>query len=163
MRERTREHRRQLREGHGRSRISLSITPMIDVVFQLLIYFLLTAGIVGNERLLRAEAPAERPEAEQADDPFALEDEPLVIRLVRDGGATRIALGGGLAQPADAAELERTLRDALLSESSPRGLFAADHPIRLAPARDVPWEDVAASFNAVMAAGYRSIAFGGGA
>ena len=45
-----RERRALLRGDRERARISLSITPMIDVVFQLLIYFLLTAGIVSNER-----------------------------------------------------------------------------------------------------------------
>jgi biopolymer transport protein ExbD len=159
---RNRAHRREMRDAHGRARLALSITPMIDVVFQLLIYFLLTAGIVGNERLLRAEAPAQAPERAAADaDPFALELEPLVIRLVRERGATRIALSSGLATPADAAQLERTLRDAMLTPNSPRGLFAPDHPVRLAPARDVPWEDVAAAFRAVIAAGYSSVAFGG--
>jgi biopolymer transport protein ExbD len=150
-----------MRDAHGRARLALSITPMIDVVFQLLIYFLLTAGIVGNERLLRAEAPAQTPERAATADPFALELEPLVIRLVRERGATRIALSSGLANPDDAAQLERTLRDAMLTPNSPRGLFAPDHPVRLAPARDVPWEDVAAAFRAVIAAGYSSVAFGG--
>jgi biopolymer transport protein ExbD len=158
---RNRAHRREMRDAHGRARLALSITPMIDVVFQLLIYFLLTAGIVGNERLLRAEAPAQSPERAAAADPFALELEPLVIRLVRERGATRIALSSGLATPDDVAQLERTLRDAMLTPNSPRGLFAPDHPVRLAPARDVPWEDVAAAFRAVIAAGYSSVAFGG--
>ena len=43
-----RNHRALLRGDRDRARITLSITPMIDVVFQLLIYFLLTAGIVSK-------------------------------------------------------------------------------------------------------------------
>ena len=78
-----REHRRLLRDPRARARVSLSITPMIDVVFQLLIYFLLTAGFMGNERHLRAEMPPERSDRARSTE-LALEREPLVIRVSRD-------------------------------------------------------------------------------
>ena len=161
-----REHRRDLRGIGGRARLALSITPMIDVVFLLLVYFVVTAGFGSQERLLRtegaADAAADRPERAPE---LELEQEPLVIRLVRDAGAsgaTRIVLPAGLARVPDAAALEGVLRDSMLSPQHPRGLFAADHPVRIAPARDVPWEDVVGVFRAVMGAGYRSVAFGGG-
>ncbi len=161
-----REHRRDLRGIGGRARLALSITPMIDVVFLLLVYFVVTAGFGSQERLLRtegaADAAADRPERAPE---LELEQEPLVIRLVRDAGAsgaTRIVLPAGLARVSDAAALEGVLRDAMLTPQHPRGLFASDHPVRIAPARDVPWEDVVGVFRAVMGAGYRSVAFGGG-
>ena len=50
----------------------------------------------------------------------------------------------------------------MLAADRPNGLYPADHPIRIAAAGDVPWEDVASVFNAVVSAGYRSVAFGGG-
>lgn len=155
-----REHRRMMRDPRARARVSLSITPMIDVVFQLLIYFLLTAGFMGNERHLRAEMPPEQAEGARSRG-LALEAEPLVIRVTRGGGGVRIALDAGLAAPRDARELEQILRDALVAPDRPRGLFTADHPIRIVAAPDVPWEDVVEVFNAVVAAGYRSVAFGG--
>jgi biopolymer transport protein ExbD len=155
-----REHRRILRDPRARARVSLSITPMIDVVFQLLIYFLLTAGFMGNERHLRAEMPPEQREAARGRD-LSLESEPLVIRVSRRGGSARIELGAGLTAPRDSADLERILRDAMVSPERPRGFFASDHPIRIAAEPDVPWQDVVEVFNAVVAAGYRSVAFGG--
>jgi biopolymer transport protein ExbD len=155
-----REHRRMMRDPRARARVSLSITPMIDVVFQLLIYFLLTAGFMGNERHLRAEMPPEQAEGARSRG-LALEAEPLVIRVTRGGGGARIALDAGLAAPRDARELEQVLRDALVAPDRPRGLFTADHPIRIVATPDVPWEDVVEVFNAVVAAGYRSVAFGG--
>jgi biopolymer transport protein ExbD len=133
---------------------------MIDVVFQLLIYFLLTAGFMGNERHLRAEMPPEQAEGARSRG-LALEAEPLVIRVTRGGGGVRIALDAGLAAPRDARELEQILRDALVAPDRPRGLFTADHPIRIVAAPDLPWQDVVEVFNAVVAAGYRSVAFGG--
>jgi biopolymer transport protein ExbD len=165
-----REHRRDLRGIGGRARLALSITPMIDVVFLLLVYFVVTAGFGSQERLLRtegaAEAAADRPERERKPtSELELEQEPLVIRLVRDAGSdgtTRIMLPAGLARVSDAAALEGVLRDAMLTPQHPRGLFASDHPVRIAPAQDVPWEDVVGVFRAVMGAGYRSVAFGGG-
>jgi biopolymer transport protein ExbD len=155
-----REHRRLLRDPRTRARVSLSITPMIDVVFQLLIYFLLTAGFMGNERHLRAEMPPERVDAAQHRE-LTLESEPLVIRVRRDGDSARIELGAGLAAPRDSGDLRRILADAMVSPERPRGFFAADHPIRIAAEPDVPWQDVVEVFNAVVAAGYRSVAFGG--
>jgi biopolymer transport protein ExbD len=155
-----REHRRLLRDPRARARVSLSITPMIDVVFQLLIYFLLTAGFMGNERHLRAEMPPERSDRARSTE-LALEREPLVIRVSRDGDGLASELGGGLAPPRDARGLEQVLRDALVGPGSPRGFFTADHPIRIAADPDVPWQDVVEVFNAVVAAGYRSVAFGG--
>jgi len=130
-----REHRRDLRGIGGRARLALSITPMIDVVFLLLVYFVVTAGFGSQERLLRtegaADAAADRPERAPE---LELEQEPLVIRLVRDAGAsgaTRIVLPAGLARVSDAAALEGVLRDSMLSPQHPRGLFAADHRVSL--------------------------------
>jgi biopolymer transport protein ExbD len=164
----SRRRRALLRGDQERARVSLSITPMIDVVFQLLIYFLLTAGLVSKERNLRAEMPPDAATRAESADPFALEIEPLVI-VVRPaaaavaGAATAtIELPAGLAAPRDAAELERILRDARLDETNARGIFASDHPIRIAASPETRWEDVVGVFRAVIAAGYRSVAFGGG-
>ena len=156
-----REHRTKLRDPRARARVSLSITPMIDVVFQLLIYFLLTAGFMGNERHLRAQMQSEPRPATARQPTLALEVEPLVLRVARVDGGLSIGTGGALANPRDARELERILRDALVAPDSPRGFFTADHPIRIAAEPDVPWQDVVEVFNAVVAAGYRSVAFGG--
>ncbi|MEY3023150.1 MAG: hypothetical protein RIS86_2348 [Planctomycetota bacterium] len=156
-----REHRELLRSTHARARMTLPITPLIDVVFQLLVYFRVTAAFLGDERLLRAEAPpTDRAEA-TTDDPFALEDEPLDIRLSRAGAGVAIALSGGFAAPADADALGRFLADARFDESRPDGLFAPDHPIRIRPDADVPWEAVVEVYRAVVGAGYRAVAFGG--
>jgi biopolymer transport protein ExbD len=161
-----RTHRREVRgseDGAGGARLSLAVTPMIDVVFLLLLYFVLTSGLAVDERLLRSEsAPQAMRDAGTVTAALELEEEPLVIALSRAGDATLWQVSGGLAQPSDEAALERVLRDVVLTAERPGGLFAADHPVRIAPAGDVPWEDVVAAFRAVTAAGFRSVAFGGG-
>jgi len=158
---------RRHRRGGARSlpapaRLALTITPMIDVVFLLLVYFLLTSGLGVEERLLRTEPAASAPDAPTTG-AFELEDEPIVVRVATGpGGRPSIRLSGGLAQPRDAAELSRILRDALISTDTPGGLFAAEHPVRIAPEPELPWQDVVAVFDAVRGAGYRMVAFGGG-
>jgi biopolymer transport protein ExbD len=87
--------------------------------------------------------------------------EPLVIRITRAVDGSTLSLGAGLPQPRDARELERTLRDAMVAADRPYGIFAADHPIRIAADADVRWQDVVEAFNAVVSAGYRSVGFGG--
>jgi biopolymer transport protein ExbD len=156
-----RNHRALLRGDRDRARITLSITPMIDVVFQLLIYFLLTAGIVSKERNLRAELSPEQ-SASMSNDPFALDIEPLVIRVESTPNGARITLPSGLADAQNVIDLERVLRDARFDETQSRGIFPSDHPIRIAADSTARWEDVVGVFNAVIAAGYRSVAFGGG-
>lgn len=155
------DRRNRLRGIHGETRMQLSITPLIDVVFQLLVYFLLGAGIVGAERHLRAEIPPDAPSAESTAGTIALEEEPLVLGVARRDGQLALAISGGLSQPADLGELRLTLRDALLAPERPNGLFAPDHPVRIAAEPDVPWADVVRVYEAVVAAGYRSVAFGG--
>ncbi len=154
-----REHRRALRGVVARARLPVAIAPMIDVVFLLLVYFLLTTGFTSQERLLRTEgAPLE--DAVQTSDRLVLDTEPIVVRLDRVDAQTRLSLTGGLAQPIDVRGLEAILHDAMIAPDRPQGLFAESHPVRIAPGHDVPWNDVVAAFNAVVGAGYRSVAFG---
>lgn len=165
----TRDHRSRMRDPRQRARAALSITPLIDVVFQLLIYFLLTAGFVANERHLRTESAAEEPLADRA--ALTLEEEPLRITVARsaEGAVLRVdgALGlpraRGAERPADLAALSRFLADAMLVEGREGGALTAEHPVRISADGDVPWEEVVRVFNAVVGAGYRSVAFGGAA
>jgi biopolymer transport protein ExbD len=168
-----RDHRSRMRDPRQRARAALSITPLIDVVFQLLIYFLLTAGFVVNERHLRTEPAVE--EAAAQGPQLALEEEPLRITLTRGAGGASISVDGALGlarargaeRPADLAALARFLEGALLGEDAMQGegrdggALTAGHPVRISADGDVPWEDVVRVFNTVVGAGYRSVAFGG--
>jgi len=162
-----------MRDPRQRARAVLSITPLIDVVFQLLIYFLLTAGFAVNERHLRTESAAEA--AAPARQRLALEEEPLRITLTRGAGGASISVGGALGlarargaeRPADLAALARFLEGAMLGDGVKLGVgrdggaLTAEHPVRISADGDVPWEDVVRVFNTVVGAGYRSVAFGG--
>lgn len=162
-----RDHRSRMRDPRQRARAVLSITPLIDVVFQLLIYFLLTAGFVVNERHLRTESAAEAAAPQRPQ--LALEEEPLRIMVARGAGGAAISVDGALGlarargaeRPADLAALARFLEGAKLGEGREGGALTAEHPMRISADGDVPWEDVVRVFNTVVGAGYRSVAFGG--
>ncbi|MBM4113789.1 MAG: hypothetical protein FJ253_10565, partial [Phycisphaerae bacterium] len=80
-----RDHRRRagrLRDGGGRVRLNL--TPMIDVVFQLLIFFVCTAQVLEGERIFRLEVPPMKAEADarasdRTPDPARIVEAPLRI------------------------------------------------------------------------------------
>jgi biopolymer transport protein ExbD len=64
----------------------MNMTPMIDVVFQLLIFFMLATTYLDPEKALDVKLP----EAESGTEPLANEDE-IVINVMRDG---RFVLSG---------------------------------------------------------------------
>ena len=65
-------------EGARRSSQALNLTPLIDIVFLLLVFFMLTAHFVKNEGI-----PIELPEAVSA---MSMdEDKPLEVKLSKEG------------------------------------------------------------------------------
>ncbi|TVS00813.1 MAG: biopolymer transporter ExbD [Phycisphaerales bacterium] len=71
-----------------------SMTPMVDVVLVILIFFMAAAVIVGPERLLRAALAREAPG--EADGLFSLPTPRLVLHLRVGEGGVPIAEGLGL-------------------------------------------------------------------
>ena len=135
-------------------RVQLAITPMIDVTFLLLIYFLLTTNFAVDEKHFRtALTPNDAPIPVQS---LALEQDPLRIQL-SVGRPPRIL--GPYRQPADALDLERFLSDALAVEGRTDALFASDHPILVVPDADVAWEQVVVVFDSIVRSGYTSVGF----
>ncbi len=150
------EHRKMERKT---PRVGLNLTPMIDVVFQLLIYFLLATNFALGEQVFRMDLP-ERGGSSMIDDPFDIPEEPLRIRVLStapDRQTLSINLQSQYPQPSDLSGLERFLRDN--RSGAEIGLFLEDHPIRIVPAPDTRWAHVVDVFNAVIRTGYRSVHF----
>jgi len=134
--------------------VSLHIAPMIDVVFLLLVYFMVATDFSPAEEVFRMDLPAA---AGGPADTLDLHDEPLRITLAAagaDGGGVRIRVAG----PWEVASSVEGLRAFLSSSVVPNGsLFLADHPIIIAPSDAVAWGHVVAAFNAAAASGCTNI------
>lgn len=150
---------RTITRGPGGT-LGVNMTPMIDVVFLLLIYFLLATDFVINEEVYQLDLPP-RPAAGTPTDPFELEDEPLRVSVVTTGagpGDYSLTLSAPWPQPATFEDLYTFLRQSLIVDRG-AGLFAADHPVLVAPAPDAAWEHTVEAFSAAVRAGYRNVQF----
>jgi biopolymer transport protein ExbD len=148
-----------MRERPAMPRASLNITPMIDVVFQLLIYFLVATNFALGEQVFRLDLP-DRDGRSMESDPFELEEEPLRIRVRsvgEEGAAIALLVEGPFPQPADIDELESFLRSSL--EDPGAALFRQDHPVMIVPTPTTRWEHVVDTFNAAVRSGFRSVVF----
>lgn len=115
-------------------RFGPNMTPMVDIVMVILIFFMAGTAFVGPEWFLRAALPAARAGPGPGEDPFALPPARFEISLLVDSGRT-LATGVGLVG-APLADLERALDD-LGREARGTGVI-----ILLRPAAPVPYRDV---------------------
>jgi biopolymer transport protein ExbD len=121
------------------------MTPMIDVVFLLLVFFLVTASFQEPEGGLAASVIVEsKPGAggSPLDAPPPDLDEVLVVGT-RSGNAVRWTVGERRA--ADAAELATVLRDL--------AAVARDLPVTIDAGPDVPLGSIVEAYDAARAAG----------
>lgn len=150
----------RVRRDPPHTRMGLNLAAMIDVVFLLLIFFMVATRFKLGEEIYRLDLP-ERGEALAAD-PFKLDDEPLRITVTshgRDAETYRIELDGPYDQPRTFDALHQFLRDRQLSPDHPAGLFPTDHPILIQPGPATRWEHAIGAFNAAVRARYTNISF----
>ncbi|MBX3364957.1 MAG: biopolymer transporter ExbD [Phycisphaeraceae bacterium] len=128
---------------HADMHFGPSMTPMVDVVLVILIFFMGAAVLLGPERLLAIVLPEQaQPEA---GDPFAVGPAHLTIRLSTSTDGVRIH-GAGLREAPPQALLAhaRDLADRLGSENVSIIIEADD---------DVAYQDVVAACDAYAEAG----------
>ncbi len=140
--------RRQAYSGHMR----LNLTAMIDVVFQLLIYFIVTASFAIDEGLLTAQLP-ERGEAVVEGPP---PEDPVRI-AIRSFGAEASAYEIQLDRlPIDNfRQLGSVLKDRLA-----QGYYSEETPVIIAAGTDVRWQHVVNAVHAArQVAEFQSVGF----
>ncbi len=144
---------RSLRKRRGRAKVKLQpeLTPMIDVTFLLLLFFLLTMRFQQAEGQLPADLP--RPEAAAVAATVPLE--PVRVTLdVDDAGALAIHIS----QVDVSVETWGQLYAALVQV---RDRFDSDEiPIIVAPGPQASWEQALNAYNEARRARFRNIAFG---
>ena len=121
--------------------MGLNLTSLIDVVFLLLIFFMVATTFLDPER----EIGIELPEAESAEVSEEAPDE-IIINVARDGA---LSLGGA---PVDRAGLDAALKRAAASDPST--------PVTIRGDRLVHHEDVVGVMDACGAAGLSNLAVG---
>jgi len=135
--------------------IGLNLTSMIDVVFLLLIYFMVATEFKTAEESFPMDMPMR-----QHGQTITLDDEPLVI-LVESAGTKlediRVRLEGPWDPIASLAELSSFLRSNKATGFGRNGLFAESHPILLKPTGSTRWEHAIAAYNVVVNAKYTNI------
>lgn len=149
------------RRSRQPARLGLNLTAMIDVVFLLLIYFLVATEFKLGEEVYRMDLPQRQPAAAQRD-PFQLDREPLRIEVTSLGirpGDYAVRLDGPYPQPATFTDLYDFLAARQISETSIGGLFEQDHPIIIVASGTTRWEHVLGGFNAAARARYTNIMF----
>ena len=130
-----------LRDEEGAEEPALNLTPMIDVVFQLLIFFMVATTFLDPER----EMDVELPEAASGD-PVEEQLDEIVINVLRDGG---LVLSGETIQQE---QLYTTLARA--AERNP------DTPVTIRGDRLVHHESIVGVMDACGAAGLYNLAIG---
>lgn len=156
--QRMKKHRRR---GIGSGGISLNLTAMIDVVFLLLIYFMVATNFKVGEEIYRLDLP-DRNQAFEELDPFELDEEPLRISVSSSPFGRlnyRLAIEGPYPQPDDFEELFRFLAERQINEFTSGGLFESDHPIIIAPTITTRWEHAMEVFNCAARAHYTNVIF----
>ena len=130
-----------IRDDESEESVQMNLTPMIDVVFQLLVFFMVATTFLDPER----ELDVDLPEATTGDVVEERLDE-NVINVLRDGG---FVLGG---EPVDRERLSQSLARA--AERNP------ETPVTIRGDRLVHHESIVTVMDACGAAGLFNLAIG---
>ncbi len=129
------------------SHVGPNMTPMVDVVMVILIFFMASAVVMGPEWFV----PARLPKTDAVAPATAATPPPrVVLTLTRDGSATVIDANG---KRVALAQLAASLGSLTQSRFE-------DAIILVQPAADVPYEDVVRVHAACSEAGYRKVGLG---
>ena len=161
-----------------RSLFTINLAAMIDVVFLLLMYFLLSMDFDPAESALSSAVAGEVGEA-APEDPFALPVQPIVVRVwtvegigasgagrggvgvERSAGSFAVRTDSPLLQGLDGSVVGVGVDGALRTRlASLRGsVLALDQPFVIDPGDETDWEHALLVFNAVLEAGFETVRF----
>lgn len=132
----------------GDTRMQLPLTPMIDVTFQLLLFFLTAT----TWRQAEGQIPGSLPDPARQVSQQAIDQllKPLVLDI-RAGANGRVVydLSGLVFEQPQPLQMHLAgLREALGSDQV---------PVIIQPGKDVPWQHVVEVYNQVLRSGYKSV------
>lgn len=142
----------------GQKMEELNLTSMLDVTFQLLIFFVLTASFAMSEGILAAELPKlGGASSETAEEP---PDKPVKIRLTAAGYEQVLIQVEGQRRVNDFEDLYQLLAGLQYNDTNAGGIYKEDNPIIIEPGNETGWGFVVSAFNACIRAKYISVSFG---
>jgi len=150
-------HKRRKRNRDDSGKMTLNLTAMIDVVFQLLIYFVVTASFAIDEGMLTTQLPTGSGTGDSADPP----KKPLNIIVRSEGTAGyRVSVQGFPDAPVNFKQLSEMLKGLMRDpERNLTGPYPSDNPVIIRPDGLVRWTHVVNAYNAALRAGYKQISF----
>ena len=153
------EPHRKKEKGLEPVKMAVNFTSMIDVIFQLLIYFIITATFVMGEGVLTVKVPQGPGDPKPQNTPPAQPLNILVGSAGVDGIGYRVTIEG-VAEPANFNELSQSLIQLQYDpDRGYNGPYKPDNPVIIKPAAEVRWQHVVNAFNAALRARYTNIKF----
>jgi biopolymer transport protein ExbD len=138
----------RLPSHHGRTEMDVAMTPMIDVVFQLLIFFICTANFQLEEELLPMSLAATDGIKAATSEKAEPEPNRVVVRAMRTAGRTQWIVNE---RPINSlTEVQDALRATMINASA---------PVTLDVAGDVPLGDMIDAYDLCRVMGLQKIEF----
>jgi biopolymer transport protein ExbD len=150
------------RQKLGRSEITMNLVAMLDLSFNILIFFIITANFAVHEGVITAKVPSITGTGQKKED-LALPETPLKIVLSATSGSdgqARINIEGASEQTQDFSRLSEVLARIQNNKENPNGTFKDTNPVIITPDKNTRWQDVVNAFNAVVKARYSNVSFG---
>jgi len=149
-------HFRPMRSARRRRSgpLTINMTPMIDVVFNLLIYFVLTTSFRAPEGLFESRLPRTHGLLAGTEVPIS----PIYVQLFKGGPDPEdftIRIKNFATTPRNFQELTAILREIQTIQG-----YDAETPVIITPADRIRWDYVLQAYSAAMRASYNTINFG---
>ena len=144
------------RKQRGKQDVKIQppLTPMIDVTFQLLLYFLLTSTFKPNEGQIPGSLPEKGVSAVSA------EPRPPIRIVVRPRGGNYEYVTYEV-DNLNAIDKQEDLYNMLMARQK-SGSVTVETPVQIRPSSSVRWKYVVGAFNAAVRAKYKNIGFASG-
>ncbi len=137
----------------GPADMQIQMTPMIDVTFQLLLFFIMTFEFRESEGMIPGTLPSKGSIAQQVRD--ELPPDPITIKVIPS--ANRLSASYELTGVGVAITSVKELGALLVARQEQIG--SKEVPIMIFPNQDVPWGFVVEAFNQAKKANFTKIGF----
>ncbi len=142
--------------------IGPNMTPMVDVVMCILIFFMLGSSFLAPELFLQSNMPAiDKAGTANAQTSAKLPAVRLFIQMHRQGEATWVVAFGGKPMPMDAAGGESGANDQALADffDEKKRSLSDDVQIIIVPDKAVPYQDVITVYDLCTRSRFKQVAF----